>query len=320
MPFPVLVIAWYAAGQWVARNFPLERCVPAWYKYGLIMKGTHPNKNDRGMREARAARIRSALSVTFGCLTLLLSGCAEAPSAPTKRFTEILYRYPQAQEPLQFPMLSAASAAAVASALPTRTVTIVVHPAYSLFFRDERRNTYSEAKYDLLKFQLDNEARFMSEFAKSGNLLILILPGKYQKDSIAPLSYTFYLNATTAGGTSVFYLYSETWSSGTLSVDAVLTLHDFLSRVKPNLILVGGGFIGRCQREFYNQLVTYIEKQSSYIVPEISTISPDDITDQEAADILASVREKDYTPVKKFIEKKTRGDADILPVSPDAVL
>jgi len=285
------------------------------------MNGTHPNKNDRGMREPRAAGLRSALCAVVGCLALLAAGCAAPePPPPTKRFTEILYRYPQAQEPLQFPNLSAANADTVASALRSKTVTIIVHPAYALFFRDERRSTYTEAKYDLLKFQLDNEARFMSEFARSGNLLILVLPGKYQKDSIAPLSYTFYLNATAAGGTSVFYLLSETSSSGSLSVDAILTLHDFLSRIKPNLILVGGGFIGRCQREFYNQLVTYIEGRSSYIVPEISTISPDDITDQQAATILASIREKDYTPVKKFIEKKTRGDANILPIPPDEVM
>jgi len=39
---------------------------------------------------------------------------------------------------------------------------------------------------DLLKFQLDNEARFIGEIAKTDNLLILVLPGNYQKDSLAP--------------------------------------------------------------------------------------------------------------------------------------
>ena len=284
------------------------------------MNGTHPITIGRGARLASGRTIRAALAVTLGCLALLLSGCAEAPPVPTKRFTEILYRYPQAQEPLKFPNLSEANADAVASSLPSRTATIIVHPAYSLFFREERKSNYTEAKYDLLKFQLDNEARFMSEFAKSGNLLILILPGKYQKESIAPLSYTFYLNATTSGGTSVFYLYSETWSSGNLSVNTVLVLHDFLARIKADRILVGGGYIGRCQREFYNQLVNYIEKKASYIVPEISTISPDDISDEEAADILASVREKDYSPVKRFIERKTKGAANILPLPANSAL
>ena len=66
--------------------------------------------------------------------------------------------------------------------------------------------------------------------------------------------------------------------------------------------------------------MTYIERKSSYIVPEISTISPDDVTDEEAAAILASIREKDYTPVKKFIEKKTKGAANILPLPANSVL
>lgn len=301
-------------------TFLLEKGVPSWYNYRPVMKRAHSKKNERSARGVRAQGAGSPLAVALVCLVLLLTGCAEPPVVPTKRFTEILYRYPQAQEPLQFPMLSSVSAEAIASSLPSKTVTIIVHPAYSLFFRDERRSTYTESKYDLLKFQLDNEARFMSEFARSGNLLLLILPGKYQKDSIAPLSYTFYLNATTNGGTAVFFLYSETSSSGTLSVDTVLTLHDFLSRLKPNLILVGGGFIGRCQREFYNQLVTYIEQKASFIVPEISTISPDDITDEEAAAILASVRAKDYTPVMKFIQRKNKGAANVLPVPAEGVL
>jgi len=65
------------------------------------------------------------------------------------------------------PQLTASSADAVPHFSRGKAVTIMVHPAYSLFFREERRSAYNEAKYDLLKFQLDNEARFIGEIAKS---------------------------------------------------------------------------------------------------------------------------------------------------------
>jgi hypothetical protein len=56
----------------------------------------------------------------------------------------------------------------------------------------------------------------------------------------------------------------------------------------------------------------YVDRTTAYIVPEISSISPDDISDQESAEILASLRRRDYTPVKLFIEKKSQGAANVL--------
>jgi len=254
--------------------------------------------------------LRSVLIAVLGSVVVLTAGCSTSDT-PARRFSEILYRYPDTQEPLRIKKLTASSYSDVAPA-QSRTVTVMVHPAYSLFFREEHRSSYSEAKYDLLKFQLDSEARFISEIAKTDNLLILVLPGNFQKESIAPLSYTYYLNASAGAGASVFYLTSETWSSGTLTSDAMVTLYGFLQKVGANRMLIGGGYIGRCQREFYNQVSAYVDRTTAYIVPEISSISPDDISDQESAEILASLRRKDYTPVKKFIEKKSQGAANVL--------
>ena len=145
------------------------------------------------------------LSVLAALAMLAAAGCT-ASDTQAKRFTEILDRYPQSPEPLRIARLSAFSADAVPSSLRGKAVTIMVHPAYSLFFREEHRSTYSEAKYDLLKFQLDNEARFIGDIAKSDNLLILVLPGNYQKESLAPLSYTFYLNSSTKASPLVTYI------------------------------------------------------------------------------------------------------------------
>jgi len=258
-----------------------------------------------------ATILRSVLLSVLGCLAVLSAGCA-SPDTPARQFSDILYRYPNAQEPLVIKKLTVSLAAEVAPALQGKTVTIMVHPAYSLFFREERRSKYTEAKYDLLKFQLDSEVRFISEIARSGNPLILVLPGNFLKESIAPLSYTYYLNDAVGTGASVFYLTSESWTNGTLPTESMITLYGFLQKVGAKRMLIGGGYIGRCQREFYNQVSAYLDNVTAYIVPEISSISPDDISDREAAEILASLRRKDYSPVRQFIEDKSHGAAEVL--------
>jgi hypothetical protein len=257
-------------------------------------------------------KIAGGLFPVLTALVLLVAAGCTASDPSAKRFTEILQRYPQSPELLGIARLSASSADAVPLSLRGKAVTIMVHPAYSLFFREERRSTYSEAKYDLLKFQLDNEARFIGEIAKSDNLLILVLPGNYQKDSLAPLSYTFYLNSSTQSGPLVYYITSETSSSGSLSTDTMVTLYGFLQKVKADKVLIGGGYIGRCQREFYNQITTYVDKIPAFIVPEISSISPDDIDNDEAQTIVNGLHRRDYAPIRKFIEKKGPGKANVL--------
>lgn len=264
--------------------------------------------------------IAGGLLHAFTVLVLIIAAGCTTPDTSTKRFTEILGRYPQSLEPLGIARLSASTADDVPHSLRGRAVTIMVHPAYSLFFREENRSAYSEAKYGLLKLQLDNEARFIGEIAETDNLLILVLPGNYQQDSLAPLSYTFYLNSSTKSSPMVYYIYSETSSSGSLSTDTVVMLYGFLYKVKADKVLIGGGYIGRCQREFYNQISTYVDTIPVFIVPEISSISPDDIGDDEAQSIANSLQQRDYAPVKKFIEKRGEGKANVLRVPPAPIL
>jgi len=256
---------------------------------------------------------RSTLFAILVMLPVLLAmGCAA--EIREKRFTELVQRYPSTEEPLLVRPLPDSS-----RDIPSfvgKPVTVIVHPAYALFFRDERRSTYTEAKYDLLEYQLSEEAKFITETAKSGRLLILVIPGRYEKDSIAPASYTAYLNTMTGGSASVYYIRTETSHSGAIPLETTVKLHDFLRSVKAEKVLVGGGFIGRCQGEFYRQLTTYVENIPSYIVPEISALSPDDISSNEAFDILAGIRKKDYRRVVEFIERKSKGEPNILMLTP----
>ena len=252
------------------------------------------------------------LAILCGLAMFSAAGCAAKQDIPAKKFSEILNRYPPTDEPLRIKKLTASSAQDIGPAKYGRSVTMIVHPAYSLFFREERRSRYTEAKYDLLKFQLDSEARFISAMAKTDAIVVLVLPGNFQTESIAPLSYINYLNTTAGHGQSVYYITTEIWSSGALSMDSMVKLYAFLQQIRADKILIGGGFIGRCQREFYNQTAAYLEQVSAYIVPEISSISPDDISTPEASEILESIQRRDYTPVKRFIEKKSQGAAGIL--------
>lgn len=249
-------------------------------------------------------------------MLFLLAGCATVNSTDShaRFFLEKLNRYPHSNEPLKIPKLSGTSYNAIPNLPASPDVFIMVHPAYSLFFRGENGSKYTEAKYALLARQFENEARFIAEASKAGKIVVLIIPGKYESESIAPLSYTAYLNNATAAGDAVFYLFSESPSTGSLSMNDMVDLYRFLQGIRVGKVLIGGGYIGRCQREFYKELTAHFDYASSFIVPEISTISPDDITESEAGSILESIQQQDYFPVRKFIDKKLDKAANLLSI------
>lgn len=260
---------------------------------------------------AEQRRAFSARLLALGLVLAAASGCALS-KAPLKSLSTSLANYPETVEPLKIARLTVT--VEVPDASRGKAVTIIVHPAYSLFFRDERKNRYSGVKHDLLKLQLEDEARFLSMAARTDNLVILVLPGNYQRESVAPLSYVSYLNSVVGGSTTVFYVYSETSSSGILPPETLVTLYSFLRSVGADTVLVGGGYIGRCQDEFYAQMSTYLGSVAAYVVPELSAISPDDISEKDSLLVLNSIRRRDYAPVRDFIDKRTNGSAVVLHV------
>jgi hypothetical protein len=248
----------------------------------------------------------------------LLTGCAtvETPISNSHRFTDLLTQYPHTDQPLQVRKLTSTAFSAVSPATPSPDVFILVHPAYSLFFREANRSQYPEGKYSLLLHQFNSEAYFIREAARSGYILILIIPGNYATESIAPLSYTSYLNAIASAGPSVFYLVSESADKGTISTNDLVDLYHFLNGIKALKVLVGGGFIGRCQEQFYDQAAAYLNDMKTYIVPEISTISPDDVSEAEAGKILESIKRRDYTGVRKLISQKQGEKTNFFSIPP----
>ena len=238
-------------------------------------------------------------------VVLFAAGAGCAPPAMEKRFTDLLERYPGSDEPLAITPLSKAKADELPAWSRGGDIVIMVHPGYSLFFRSRERNIHSETKYDLLKLQMDAEAASIRKMAASGQPLILVIPGNYQRDSVAPGSYVHFLNTLTNNSPSVYYITSESANSGGLSTDTMVMLYRYLTGMGVGRVLIGGGYVGRCEREFHNQLLTYFDDIRFFVVPELSSVSPDDVDDDEALDILNSLRQNDFTPILRIINEKT---------------
>jgi hypothetical protein len=108
---------------------------------------------------------------------------------------------------------------------------------------------------------------------------------------------------------------SKTSSSGDIATDDMVKLFEFLKSVKAERIMVGGGYVGRCQGEFFSELTSYRSTEGTYIVPEISTISPVDISAQEAAEAFEAMQLQNYSLVRRFIGKKAKNaKANILSI------
>ncbi len=252
-----------------------------------------------------------------------LSGCAtgdgpasSASAGSAGPFADILKSYAPTAEPLNIKKLPVSLPGAQLPVASVDDVYIIVHPGYGVFFQNLAGEKYGTSKYLLLNKQFENETAFLSSRAASGATIILVLPGNFMTESVAPKSFISYLNKT-ARGPSVYYMTSKTSSSGSITHDDTLSLFAFLQSVKAERIMVGGGYVGRCQGEFYNELTSYRGAERTYIVPEISTISPVDISDQEAAAAFEAMQFKNYTLVRRFIGKKSRNaTANILSIPP----
>ena len=251
-------------------------------------------------------------------MVLALAGCAtvEDPLSPSRQFAEILNRFPATQGQLQFPDLTRIPALVTAATPSTPEVYVIVHPAYAIFFQTPGKENFAEAKYRLMKKQFETERDFIAARAASGATTILVLPGKSSDGAFPAIypSYREYLNRTAGAGSSVSFIYSETSSSGAIPQREMLSLYYFIRALRPERVMVAGGYIGRCQKEFFNELTNYLEKSQVFIVPQLSTISPDDVTDQEAEQLLNGLEKQDYTLVKQFIEKRIGTSVPIKPL------
>lgn len=191
---------------------------------------------------------------------------------------------------------------------------IIVHPAYYFFFHDHSTEAKEIEDY-LEKNTLTKTGLFLREQERSlrdfleitstrNRLILIVLPGNYREYSGYRYRYgddkfARYINEVTNNSEASIYLYSEKPNRGMLSQDSKNTLIKFIGAVKPDKIVLGGGYLGRCLEDFFRQLTSDLKDVQVEIEPWISALSPDDLRYFDLDDLVKGGR-LDMNPVKEL--------------------
>lgn len=219
--------------------------------------------------------------------------------------------------------------------LDNGSVYIIVHPAYYTFFQrplstfeddtlspdNELERLLSEKnlspKTALIKAQEKALRDFLEYASTTKRLVILILPGGYRKYD----GYKFkghrdelrrYINEVTNESESVIYIYSKKPNRGLLTEKDTARLLKFLSAIKPQNILIGGGYLGRCLEDFWRTLEPFYSERI-YLVPELVAISPSDMGVFQAYGMLRSDGSVDIEKLTENIRNNNIGRQDLQP-------
>jgi hypothetical protein len=191
-------------------------------------------------------------------------------------------------------------------------VYIIVHPAFFPFFhfpgkvppidKDAflpKENVVErflslkppDAEFALLQMQERRTRDFFEFMSTREKLVIVVVPRhynrykgyKYRKDYD---EYTRYLNEITNFSESIIFAESRSPNRGYLTDEDGIRLMEFLLSINAKSIYVGGGYIGRCLEDFYTLLTEEFGPEDIYIVPELSDISPLELTKKMAKTLL----------------------------------
>jgi hypothetical protein len=294
-------------------------------------------------RNASANRTADALSADL--LEQKKSAVRKVLAAVDKRNREIETRpgwIEWAYEGLAIPRLNDLSPARYSKYgkyVDNGTAYIFVHPSYYPFFhdRDPRivrnaheldgsivdlflQGTADSPVMQLEQEQLRNEKKIIEYLTTEEKLVILVLPRNYSHSANYGYAknrdeYGRYLNGIANGSPSILYMESESSSSGKLLSDDLIPLLLFLETVGVKSVLIGGGYVGRCQKEFYQYMTTFAPGNYS-LIPEISTFSPADLSDTEASRFIDSFK-ADLKPLAEFVLLNTPGDVSIRHLPPE---
>jgi len=213
------------------------------------------------------------------------------------------------------------------------SVYIIVHPAYYVFFHNKKpviertednmhssivdlfiRDSFDKPIIRYMQEQSKSEKNFIEYISMKGNLVILVMPRNYLQhpsyaygaESAGRDEFARYINEITNGSGAVLYMESNSPTGGKLLPKDQVMLFSFLSRVGAEKILIGGGYVGRCQGEFYNYVTSYATMGNYVIVPEISVFSPEDISEKRAEMLLNAERENSRI-ASAFISRRMSG-------------
>ncbi|MDA8174304.1 MAG: hypothetical protein M0018_06910 [Nitrospiraceae bacterium] len=215
------------------------------------------------------------------------------------------------------------------------SVYIIVHPAYYVFFSGPQLVTGDDppvenaverflsltpdsGKMAVLQAQERNMRDFLAYAAMRKKLVLLILPRAYRLQPGYNYygwydEYTRYINQVAGGSSSVLFLESSSSSRGYLTKKDRAVLLDFLAAIRPERVLLGGGYVGRCQEEFYQDLTGKYGAKGVYLVPEISDISPTELKDGIATRLLRASGGINNGAAATAIEQNTFKIENVIP-------
>ena len=213
-------------------------------------------------------------------------------------------------------------------------VYIFVHPAYYLFFHEKKprvlradddftnsvMDIFLSESYDntvtrLEQEQQKNEKNFIEYLTTEGKLVILVLPRDYRRSSNygytdGPDEYARYLNEIANSSPSILFMESETSGSGKLLSDDLIPLLSLLEATEATSVLIGGGYVGRCQKEFYTYVTNFAISGTYSIVPELSTFSPEDVSEKMASQFLEDLK-INLQSCAEYVLLKTPGNVTV---------
>ncbi|OGW27048.1 MAG: hypothetical protein A2X59_00800 [Nitrospirae bacterium GWC2_42_7] len=218
------------------------------------------------------------------------------------------------------------------------SVYIIVHPAYYVFFHNKKplikrgranylssivdlffKENYDKSVIKVMQMQLRNEKAFIEQMTTENKLVILILPKnspshKYYSYTSELDEYARYINEITNASPAALYIESDSSTNGKLSINDLVLLLSFLSKTEVRNLLVGGGYVGRCQDEFYGFISDHSLAFNYYIVPEISSFSPSDLSEKKALTLLDN-KKVNMELASEFILDRTGGNTNLQRVS-----
>lgn len=207
-------------------------------------------------------------------------------------------------------------------------VYIIVHPAYTTFFNVPKKHLDQVDDFDIvprnaverLLSKPVNTARmalvqaqerqirdFLELKSTERKLIIIIIETAYMKNrqyryKDSTDEYMRFIDEATNESESVLYIESKR-GGGSLAEDDSVRLAEFLAAVGPTRILLGGSYVGRCLEGFYNSFTELYGESNVFVVPELSAISPNDLAQDTARQLLDQEGNVNAALSAEFIKK-----------------
>lgn len=229
--------------------------------------------------------------------------------------------------------VSSKSYADYAQYLENDAAYIVIHPAFFPFFHGLNRltpviedienasdlpRTNVVEKFLALKpsteemVMLQAQERRMRDFIEfkstQKKLMIIVVPRRYAKYNgyvykEGPDEYMRYLNEITNMSPSVVFIESRSPNRGYPTEEDGLLLMDFLAAIRAKNLYIAGGYVGRCLEDFYVSLTETYGNEGIFIIPELADISPQELNNAMAYEILDEAGSIDMEAARYFIKE-----------------